>query len=106
MVKAALSPRVVSSHVGIGPIDVPLRPLCPACGAERLAIRTQMSVTFDVVASAAHANHLQVIDHRLDGCGWDEDDAAGCGVCGWEGRVHELRSGMGPRDPAWRAEHR
>ncbi len=100
MVKPAPSPRVVSSRAGIGPVDVPLRPLCPVCGAQRLAIRTQMSVTFDVVASAAQSRELQVVDHRLEGCGWDEDDRAGCGVCGWEGRVDELRPerDSGPRD--------
>ncbi len=103
MAKPAPFPRVVSSRAGIGPVDVPLRPLCPACGAERLAIRTEMSVTFDVVASAVQVSELQVVDHRLDGCGWDEDDRAGCGVCGWEGTVHELRPVRGRERPGLRA---
>jgi len=76
----------------LSPTELPLRPLCPACGAERLALRAQLHVTFEVVATTGHADELQVVDHHLDGCGWEDDDVASCERCGWHGSAAELRS--------------
>jgi hypothetical protein len=79
------------AHTRLPPTEMPLRPLCPACGAERLSLRTQLHVTFEVVATAGLADELQVLDHRLEGCGWDDDDIACCERCNWRGRAAELR---------------
>lgn len=84
--------RVRPTRSGIGPTEVPLRPLCPACGAERVGIHTLLSITFDVVAPVAQATDLQVVDHRSDGQGWEDDDRACCGACGWHGTVRELQA--------------
>lgn len=83
-----LQPR--RAHTRLVPTELPLRPLCPACGAERLSLRAHLDVTFEVVATAGLAEELQVIDHRLDGCGWEDDDLACCERCGWRGRAAEL----------------
>jgi hypothetical protein len=79
-------------HAPLAPTELPLRPLCPACGADRVALRTQLHVTFEVVAAAGLGDELQVIDHRLEGCGWDDDDIACCERCGWRGRAGQLRA--------------
>ena len=77
---------------GLPPTELPLRPLSPACGAERVTLTSHLCVTFDVVAAAGLADDLQVLDHRLESCGWDDDDVARCERCGWRGHAAELRS--------------
>ncbi len=91
MMKRDGIPQPRSAHARLLPTELPLRPLCPACGAERLSLRAHLDVTFEVVATVGLAEELQVVDHRLDGCGWEDDDVACCERCGWRGRVAELR---------------
>ena len=80
------------ARVGLPPTELPLRPLCPACGAERVALSVYQRVTFEVVAATSLADDLQVLNHRLEGCGWDDDDVACCERCGWRGHAAALRS--------------
>ena len=80
------------ARVGLPPTELPLRPLCPACGAERLALSTYQRVTFEVVAASSLADDLQILNHRLEGCGWDDEDVACCERCGWSGHAAALRA--------------
>lgn len=79
-------------RVGLPPTELPLRPLCPACGAERVALSARVRVTFEVVAAVGLGEELQVLNHRVEGCGWDDDDVACCERCGWNGHAAALRS--------------
>jgi hypothetical protein len=84
------NPRYAPLHVGLAPVELPLRPLCPVCGAERLSLTATVRMTFEVVA-ADLVDDLQVLHQWLDGCDWVDDDVAECRQCGWRGRVIALR---------------
>ncbi len=80
----------------LSPTELPLRPLCPGCGSERVSLSTAVRVTFEVVSARGCDQDLQVLSHQLDGCGWDDDDPAECRHCGWTGPAAQL--GAAPHD--------
>jgi len=85
-------PAKAASPEPLAPVDVPLRPLCPACGAATVRVTVAAAVAFDVVAATSPSGpcDLQVIAHEwLDG-GWDEGAPAACPGCGWQGDVGAL----------------
>lgn len=98
MAKRGVGFQCVPRPRRLPPTEWPLRPLCPACGAERVSLDARIRVTFDVVAVGL-SNDLQVLDHQVDGAGWDDDDVAHCDRCGWRGLATDLRSAA-PRGDA------
>lgn len=73
----------------LAPTEEPLRPLCPACGGDRVRIRLQVPVSVEVGAPSALSD-LQVLSLTLDDMAWDDHDAAACARCDWRGTVAEL----------------
>ncbi len=64
-------------------------PLCPACGATSIRIRTSIEVEVDVVVHERFEEML-VRDEQLGDAMWDEDSLAVCPACEWTGTVGDL----------------
>lgn len=63
--------------------------LCPVCLSHRVTIRTHLDVLYEV-ESAPGSDEIVVVDERVAGSGWDDEDTAGCSSCGWHGQVADL----------------
>jgi hypothetical protein len=77
----------------MAPLELPLRPLCPACDGAAVRVIVEATVTFDVVGCLVPGadRDLEVIAHEWHDTAWDGDSPAECGACAWRGTVGELQ---------------